>query len=97
MKNLNDIVLQIHMTFLSNKGSVEWIASFEDDISPLKEKEFQNLINILEGVAQQEQANFMESAHYNNIPAHIQTKESDPSNFYALIEQLMLEYTQWKR
>jgi len=96
MQNLNDIVLQIHMTFLNHKESIEWISSFENEISPLNEKEFEDLINMLEGVAHQEQANFMESIHHNKIPMHLQVKALEAPSFHDLIEQLKHERKHWK-
>ncbi len=96
MNNLNDIVLRIHMTFLSNKHTVEWITSFEDEISPLSQQEFHNLVSMLEGVSEAERANFMETLTYNDIPEHLLSKAANPSNFDALIEQLKIEYSRWK-
>ncbi len=96
MTNINDIVLHIHMTYLNNKHSIAWISSFEDEIAPLSTEEFQRLIHLLDEIAQAEQANFMESIINHSIPASLQTKAADASNFLGLIEQLKIEYAQWK-
>ncbi len=95
--SLNDIVLRIHMTFLSNKDSVEWITSFKDEISPLSQDEFENLVNVLEGVSQEEQANFSETVMNNQIPAHLLSRATDISKFHELIERLKVEYAHWKQ
>jgi hypothetical protein len=96
MRNLNDIVLQIHMTFLNHRDSVAWISSFKDEISPLSEAEFQRLIDMLEGVDQAEQANFAESLSMNNIPSHLQLKAAGQATLYVLIEKLKEEYSSWR-
>ncbi len=95
MRSLNDISLQIHMTFLNNKDSVEWITSFKDDIVPLSQRDFDSLIDALEGIAIQEQANFTETIYNNRIPQQLQAKATDPSAFYLLIEQLRIERRRW--
>jgi hypothetical protein len=92
---LNDTVLRIHMTYLSNKESVEWIASFENEIAHLDMAEFQNLVNMLEGVSGEEQANFDETIMNNEIPMHLQNRAAGSNNFSALIEQLKIEYSRW--
>lgn len=95
MKSLSDICLQIHMTFLNHKDSVEWIKSFKDDIAPLSQTDFENLINLLEGIAIQEQANFTETLYNSRIPQKLLAKAIDPSAFYLLIEQLRIERRRW--
>lgn len=95
MQSLNDIVLQIHMTFLSNKDSIGWITSFKDEISPLSYQEFQNLVNMLEGVSEAEHANFTETLNSNAMPAHLKARAESTLNFDALIQQLKIEYTLW--
>jgi len=95
LASINDLVLQIHMTFLSNKTSVEWISSFKEDIVPLNESDFQRLVSMLEGVAQQEQENYMQSLQMNKIPVHLQRKAVDVGSLYHLIEHLKSEYIAW--
>lgn len=96
MNSLNDIVLRIHMTYINNKHDVEWIVSFEDEIAPLNEEDFTTLIGMLEGVFEQEQANFMETIMHNEIPMHLQSKAATTSNLVEIIERLKLHYPQWK-
>ena len=95
MTSLNDISLQIHMTFLNHKDSVEWISSFKDDIEPLSQRDFDSLIILLEGIAIEEQANFTETLYNSRIPQKLQAKATDPSAFYLLIEQLRIERRHW--
>ncbi len=94
--SINDIVLRIHMTFLNNKRSVDWISSFKDEIAPLDEAEFHKLIDILHGISEQEQANFADAIMHNNIPAHLQQRAGETLDFTALIEKLQAEYARWK-
>ena len=96
MHTLNDIALQIHMTFLNHKDSVEWISSFKDEIASLSDYDFQTLINMLEGISQAEHNNFAEALTMNNIPAHLQKRATTASNFNHLIEHLKLEYFHWQ-
>lgn len=97
MSSLNDIVLRIHMTFLNNKDRVDWISSFEDEITPLSEDDFNNLVHVLEGVCQEEQVNFSDTIMNNQIPSHLLSRATDATKFYELIEQLKIEYARWKQ
>ncbi len=96
MNSLNDIVLRIHMTYINNKHDVEWIISFEEEISPLSQEDFNKLIGMLEGVFEQEQANFMETIMHNDIPMHLQAKAATTSNLVEIIERLKVHYPEWK-
>lgn len=96
MLSLNDLILQIHMTFLNHPHSVEWVSSFKDDIAPLSLQEFDTLINMLEGVSEQEEDNYTQTIMYNNIPKHLQERAANTSNFQRLIDQLRIEYAIWQ-
>ena len=95
MNSLNDIVLRIHMTFLSNQHTVEWVASFENEVSPLSGEDFDNLVAMLEGVAREEHNNFIETINNNAIPDHLHARAANLSKFHDVIEQLKTEYTRW--
>lgn len=97
MRSLNDIILQIHMTFLNHKNSLEWVSSFKDEISPLSQEDFNTLIGMLEGVAQEEQNNYMESLQNNKIPMHLQMKATLPDQLYNVIDLLKRLYLDWKK
>lgn len=95
MSSLNDLVLQIHMTLLNHKDSIDWITSFKDEIAPLKPYEFEKLITTLEGVVMEEQNNFMDTVMHNQIPISLQAKASGPEKLVELIERLKVEYQGW--
>lgn len=97
MSSINDLVLRIHMTFLNNKNSVEWVETFDEEIAPLSQEEFEKLVDILNGVAEQEQANYADAVMQNAIPEHLQRRAGASLDFSALIEKLQEVYNLKKR
>jgi uncharacterized membrane protein SpoIIM required for sporulation len=95
MPNPHDVAMQIHMTFLNHKDSVEWISGFKEEITSLPYHQFETLIQTLEGISQAEEDNFTQAINSHNIPPHLQAKAATVANFKHLIEHIKLKYLHW--